>query len=172
MIRLAGFLIIMLGSCGCGFSLVRERKEYLERCRAWEELLERMEHEIAFQKSSLPEICGRLSAHLSGRQRLFLEQVGRAFAENCGDTLGEVWKRELSCVLQEEPLKKELQREMESLGEKLCCEDSDMQRKMLRDTGEFVRKHLEEQERADREKNRLTLCAGVMGGLLLTVLLL
>ena len=69
-------------------------------------------------------------------------------------------------------LKKELEKEVLGLGERLCFEDSDMQRKILRDMESYLKKHEEEQESLNREKNKLTLCAGVMGGLLVTILLL
>ncbi len=172
MLRLFGFLIIITGSCGCGFSVVKERMDYLKRCRDWQELLELMENEIAFRKSSLPEICSRAGGHLSGALGIFLARVGRAFRENQGETLGEVWREEIRKVLREDTLKKEIEDELESLGERLCFEDSEMQRKVLQDMRELLKKHCEEQEKLNREKNKLTLCAGVMGGLFLTILLL
>ncbi len=172
MVRIIGFFIILIGSCGCGFSIVKERADYLERCRHWRELLEMMENEMAFQKSSLPEICSRVGRHLSGSRKQFLKKIEEAFAENRGETLGEVWRQEAKQAFQKEPLKKGLQEEMENLGGKLCFEDSSMQRKVLRDMQERLKKHEEEQENLNREKNKLTLCAGVLGGLLITVLLL
>jgi len=170
--RLAGFVIILTGSCGCGFSIVKERGDYLKRCRSWQELLEMMENEIAFQKSSLPEICTRVSLHLSGKRKTFLENVGKALSENRGDTLGEIWKQELRQVFEGEFLQKEIQEEIENLGEKLCYEDSAMQGKVLQELQKRLKKHREEQEEQDKEKNKLILCAGVMGGLLITILLL
>lgn len=172
MLRLVGFFIIITGSCGLGFSIVRERSEYLERCRKWRELLEMIENEIAFQKSSLPEICSRLSSRVTGNRRLFLEKMGGALLENRGESLGELWKQGIRKVFAEETLQKEMQQELEDLGEKLCFEDSEMQRKVLRDLENRLEKHEQERERADREKNKLTLCAGVLGGLMITVLLL
>lgn len=131
-----------------------------------------MENEMAFRKSSLPEICGRAGTHLAGNRKLFLERVGQGLGSGDGRSFREIWRREAERIFAEEPLKKEAEGEVISLGGKLCFEDGEMQRKMLRDAEAFIRKHEEEQERLDRERNRLTLCAGVMGGLLLTVLLL
>lgn len=172
MLRLLGVLVIITGSCGCAFSIVKERAEYLERCRSWRELLELMENEIAFQKSSLPEICCRAGIHLSGSKKHFLDRIDQALHDGGGDTLGEIWKREARLIFQEEPLKRETEREIEELGGRLCFEDSEMQRKILRDMEKYLGKHQEEQENLNRERNKLTLCAGVMGGLLLTILLL
>ncbi|MEY8522407.1 stage III sporulation protein AB [Lachnospiraceae bacterium 38-10] len=171
MLRIFGIFVIMAGSSGCAYSIVRERGEYLERCRQWLELFELMENEIAFQKSSLPEICARSGSRLTGNKKLFLDRVGQAFVDG-GDTLGEVWRREIRRILELEPLNGEVEKEVEELGERLCFEDGGMQRKMLSDMGRYLEKHLKEQESLNREKNKLTLCAGVMGGLLLTVLLL
>lgn len=172
MLRLAGCLIVIAGSCGLAFGIVGERKEYLERCRTWRELFFLMENEIGYQKSSLPEICGRVGMHLSGNKGKFLKCVGEGLAGGGGSTLGEIWRREAEKIFAEEPLKRELEKEVLKLGEKLCFEDSDMQRKILLDIESCLKKHEEEQESLHREKNKLTLCAGVMGGLLVTILLL
>jgi len=172
MLKLLGIVAIITGSGGCAFSIVRERRAYLERCGMWREIFQLMENEIAYQKSSLPEICERAGAHLSGSRKLFLERIGSALGAGQGDTLGEVWRREAKKIFREEPLRAEIEKEVEELGAKLCFEDGDMQRKMLRDTEKYIEKHQNEQESQNREKNKLTLCAGLMGGLLLTVLLL
>lgn len=172
MIRLFGMLIVIAGSSGFALGIVKERKAYLEQCRAWRELFDLIENEIAFQKSSLPEICSRAEMHLSGSKKKFLEKIGRTLDRGDGGTLGEIWRREAERIFEKEPLKKEVEREVEAIGERLCFEDGDMQRKILRDTGQYLKKHEEEQENLNRERNKLTLCAGVMGGLLLVILFL
>lgn len=172
MLKWMGVLTVITGSSGLAIHVVRERKEYLEKCRAWREVFLLIENEIAFQKSSLPEICSRAGIHLSGNKRLFLERVGNVLQGGKGGTLEEIWRREAETVFEEEPLKKEIEGEIKALGGKLCFEDSEMQRKVLLDIERYLKKHEEEQENLNRERNRLTLCAGVMGGLLLTILLL
>ena len=172
MIRWVSILAVIVGSSGFAISIVKERKMYLEQCRAWRELFALMEHEIAFQKSSLPEICSRAGMHLSGNRRMLLEQVGQKLGGGEGGTLGEIWRQETQKIFAREPLKEEVEEEIETLGEKLCFEDGDMLRKILQDTEQYVLKHEREQESKNRERNKLTLCAGVMGGLLLVILLL
>lgn len=172
MLRILGILAVIAGSSGCALRIVRERAEYLERCRSWQELFELMEHEIAFQKSSLLEICERAGTRLSGNRKLFLDRIGRAFEEDGGETLGEIWRREVKLIFRKEPVKKELEKEVEELGGRLCFEDGGLQRKILQDMEKYIGKHQKEQENISRERNKLTLCAGVMGGLLLTILLL
>lgn len=127
---------------------------------------------MAFRKSSLPEICDRAGGRMTGSRKLFLERVGQGLGSGDGGTFREIWRWEAKRIFAEEPLGKEAEGEVLALGGKLCFEDGEMQRKVLRDAEAFLRKHEEERERIDRERNRLTLCAGVMGGLLLTVLLL
>lgn len=172
MVKGIGVLIVIWGSSGLGFSVVRERKAYLAQCREWREILTLIENEIAFQKSSLPEICSRAGSHLAGDKKLFLEDIGRTFESGEGGTFREIWRREAEKVFSGKPLKKEVEEEIKGIGEKLCFEDAEMQRKMLRDVETYLRKHEEEQEESNKEKNKLTLCAGVMGGLLLTILFL
>lgn len=172
MFRWIGIVIVMVGSNGLALNIVGERKAYLERCRAWRELFSLIENEIAFRKSSLPEICSRAGMHLSGNRRVFLERVGEALQKGEGATFGEIWRRETERVFVEEPLKREIENEVKGLGERLCFEDGDMQGEILRDMERCLKKHEGEREDLDKERNRLTLCAGVMGGLLLTILLL
>ncbi len=169
--RIFGIFVVMAGSSGCAYSIVKERGNYLEWCRQWMELFELMENEIAFQKSSLPEICARIGSRLSENRKYFLERIGQAFRDG-GDTLGNVWRREAKLIFEKEPLSRTVEKEVEELGERLCFEDGGMQRKMLSDMERYLEKHLKERENLNREKNRLTLCAGVMGGLLLTILLM
>ena len=172
MLRLMGFLIVIAGSSGAAFAVVKERREYLKRCLSWRELFLFMENEIAFQKSSLPEICNRVGAHIGGNKRIFLKRIGEALESGDGDTFGEMWRREAMRIFAEEPLKKEVELTIEGLGERLCFEDSGMQRKTLSDIEAYLRKHEKEQEALHRERNKLTLCMGVMGGLLITIFFL
>lgn len=172
MVKGIGILIVIMGSSGYALSIVRERKTYLERCRSWRELFALIENEIGFQKSSLPEICGRAGAHLPESKQLFLERIGQSLDEGEGGTLGEIWRREAERVFAEESLKREVEDEIKTIGGKLCFEDIEMQRKILGDIEKYLRKHEEEQESLNKEKNKLTLCAGVMGGLLLIILFL
>lgn len=172
MVRLIGVLAVIAGSSGFALRIVGERNTYLARCRRWRELLALMENEVAFQKSTLPEICARAGGHLAGNRKLFLERVGQGLDRGNGGTLGEIWHREAERVFAEEPLGKEAEREILELGGRFCFEDGEMQRNVLRDAGAYLTRHEEEMERLDRERNKLTLCAGVMGGLLLVVLLL
>lgn len=167
-----GVLIVITGSSGLAFRIVGERRAYLEKCLAWREVFSLIENEIAFQKSSFPEICSRAGMHISGNKRLFLERIGNALQKGEGGTLEEIWRRETEAVFAEEPLKKAVEGEIKALGGRLCFEDGGMQRKVLRDIEKYLKKHEEEQEDLNRERNRLTLCAGVMGGLLLTILFL
>lgn len=172
MLRIIGVFAVIMGSSGFALHIVGERRAYLARCRRWRELFSLMENEVGFQKSSLPEICGRAGMHLTGDKKQFLERIGQRLDRGDGGTLQEIWRREAERVFACEPLQKEVEREVAAFGGRLCFEDGGMQRKMLRDIETFIKKHEEEQERLDRERNKLTLCAGVMGGLLLTVLLL
>lgn len=172
MFRLIGVFTVIAGSSGLAFSIVRERKLYLKRCLAWQEIFSLIENEIAFQKSSLPEICSRAGRYISGNKRLFLEHIGNGLKNGEGGTFGEIWQREAELVFAAEPLKKEVEEEIKTLGRSLCFEDSEMQEKILRGIRGYLKKHAEEQENLNKERNRLTLCAGVMGGLLITVLLL
>lgn len=172
MVKVIGMIIVITASVGCALSMVRERKAYLERCRSWREVFALIENEIAFRKSSLPEICGRAGTHLSGNKELFLRRIGQNLDSGEGGTLGKIWRREAERIFAEEALKREVEDEIKALGGKLCFEDSDMQRKVLLEAEKYLRKHEEEQEHLNRERNKLTLCAGVMGGLFLTILLL
>ena len=87
MIRILGFVAILTGTMGCGFSIIKERKADVEECKEWLYILSVVENEMAFQKSTLPEICFRISKQstINRKKRIFLENVYNRMQEKNGE---------------------------------------------------------------------------------------
>ncbi len=172
MIRFLGFSGILIGCCCCGLCIVRDRGRYVEECRQWLILLKMMENEIAFQKSPLPEICIRISGRLPEEKKNFLKRVGTEMQKNGGETLGEIWSREIRPLFRKFSLQQEIRERLTALGDSLCFEDEAMQRRVILDLEKELEEHMEKERQLNGSKNRLTLCMGVMCGILITILLL
>ena len=173
MLKLVGICIILLGCTGTGYSIVRERKQEVLNCEQWERILSIMENEIAFQKSSIHEICYRISKHttVSKTYRQFFQKLAEEMEENKGQTLENIWKKELKQHLKSIKLPEGVKKELYELGEKLCYEDEQMQRKVIHILNDEVRKIRTNQVQEDEKRNKVTICMGIMTGLLITIIL-
>lgn len=173
MLKLVGICIILLGCTGTGYSIVRERKQEIANCEQWERILSIMENEIAFQKSSIHEICYRISRHntVGRRDRQFFQVLADELEENRGQTLGNIWKCELMQYMKNIRLPEDIKNELYELGEKLCYEDEQMQRKVIHILNDEMRKVRTNQMKEDEKRNKVTICMGIMTGLLITIIL-
>lgn len=174
MIRIIGFLAIMIGTTGCGVSIVAEKQRELRECKDWIYVLSVIENEMAFQKSTLPEICLRISKHttLDERKCAFFYKVYEKMNEKTGDSFGTVWRTEF----QKHHLNKlcflPIQEELTTLGEKLFFEDVSMQQNVIKEAVKKLEYYFQKKQKENEKDNKLTLCMGVMSGVLITVMLL
>ena len=173
MVKLAGVCIILLGCTGVGYSIVQERKQELINCAQWQRILAIMENEMAFQKASIHEICFRISRHSSvtaGNRDFFLK-IAEEMEDNKGQTLGDTWKREMQLHLKHVKLPENMKKELSFLGEKLCYEDVGMQRKVIKMLEEELEQIRTDRAQEDEKRNKVTMCMGIMTGLLITIIL-
>ena len=173
MVKLAGVCIILLGCTGVGYSIVQERKQELVNCAQWQRILAIMENEMAFQKASIHEICFRISRHLSiaSDNQHFFKKVAEEMEENKGQTLGDIWKKEMQHHLKHVKIPESMKKELIFLGEKLCYEDVGMQRRVIKMLEEELEHIRTDRAQEDEKKNRVTMCMGIMTGLLITIIL-
>ncbi len=114
------------------FSMWGSRKEYLWRCRQWREVITLMEHEIAFQKSSLPEIAAGGDASDRRQKSVFGNASERPLTRGMAVHWGDMAAGD-GMVFSKETVKKgSEERSRRTREKKLCFEDSEMQRKCCR----------------------------------------
>ena len=174
MIRILGFAAILTGTMGCGFSIIKERKVDVEECKEWIYVLSVVENEMAFQKSTLPEICLRISKQstINRTKREFLKNVYNRMQEKTGESFGVVWKEEFIRHGLGNECKKEIEEEIMCIGERMFFEDVSMQQNVLHTTMQKIEYYMQKKQKANETENKVVLCMSVMSGLLITILLI
>lgn len=174
MIRILGFVAILIGTMGCGLSIIKERKTDVEECKEWLYVLSVVENEMAFQKSTLPEICFRISKQstINRKKRIFLENVYNRMQEKNGESFGTVWEEEFKLHELGKECNREIEKEIQGIGKKLFFEDVAMQRNIVQTTMQKIEYYMKKKQRENETENKVVLCMSVMSGLLITILLI
>ena len=165
MLKLLGSLLLMAGAAGLGFGAAAQLEARVTALRALLGALERMERELAFQLTPMPELLDRLAREAKHPASLLFARC-RAGLSQLGETsLGQLWRG----ALEEETdllLTREETQILAALGDVLGRYDGDDQRAALRRTiaelGESLRRAQSERDRMGRVYGALGLGAGAM----------
>ena len=169
--KILGVIMILCGCAGLG-SWYRSRFEkQLKETRVLVQILELFAGEIRYGKASLPESCTSMTRHVKEPYRSGLAEAGRAYAENNGEAFGNVFKEQMERAMQGLPIMRE-DKEIffETFGYR-GFSDADMQLKSLERGICGLQDSIRMQESELREKQRMAMGLGLMGGMFLVILL-
>lgn len=172
MLKITGVCIVLAGMLGLGLSINAERAQHISYLKDWSRLLEIMENEIAFQRSTLPEICYRIGHHHKIRQSEFVLQLDELIKSNQGLTFGDCWKSKITQILKQQRLKKDEIQLLEEVGNNLQYEDHKMQMRTMQNVRECLEKKIAQEEKEKQEKGKITMCLSCVCGIIMTVILL
>lgn len=168
----AGAVLVMV-SAGClGFYGGHVLTRRTEQMRAVQKIVYLLRGEIRYSLSKLPEIFEGLSRKAEPPFDSFLGTVAGRLDRMDGATMAEIWREELEACRNALSLRAEERQALEELGTGLGYLDKEMQLQLI---GLFLSKW--ETGLAEAEKNaekdcRLYRYLGVLGGLVLTVMLI
>lgn len=150
------------------------REQLLGRLKALRELaviLELLMSEIRYGKATLPECCKALSSRVEEPYRTAFLQAYEAFEKESGESFQVILSGRLEQVLQSLPLKKEHRDIFLSPFQQQGFLDGQMQLRSMEQSLERLREQIQIQSKEQREKCRMSVGLGVMGGLLLVIIL-
>lgn len=127
--------------------------------------------EIRYGKATLPECCIQVSEQLPQPYRGSLRAVYERMAENMGESFDTVFREEIEKALLQLPLKGEDRALVLSLFSKKGFEENAMQIRTIEQGRERLRQVIESVEAEHAQKCRMAVGLGIMGGLLVTVVL-
>ena len=127
--------------------------------------------EIRYGKATLPECCMQVSEQLPQPYRGSLRAVYERMAENMGETFDTVFREEMEKALLQLPLKGEDRALVLALFSKKGFEENAMQIRTIEQGRERLRQVIENVEAEHAQKCRMAVGLGIMGGLLVTVVL-
>ncbi len=144
------------------------RLEALHRLAGMEDMLI---GEIRYGKATLPECCMQVAEQLPQPYRGSLRAVYERMTENMGETFDMVFREEMEKALIKLPLKGEDRELVLALFSQKGFEENAMQIRTIEQGRERLRQVIENVEAEHVQKCRMAVGLGIMGGLLVTVVL-
>lgn len=169
--RLAGAVMIFAGCLGMGL-LYRERLH--GRIRALQKLeyvLELLNSEIRYGRSTLPECCLRVGEQLDDPLGRALIGVWQESQEQDGISFPQLFTENMERVMREMPLTDADRTTFLQFIPPQGFADGQMQQRAAQVCGQRLEKTKERLERDSLEKSRIAVGLGAMGGLLLILIL-
>ncbi len=171
MLRMAGIVLLIIGTSGTAWSYCREQKERLEYLKYIKQIYEFFQNEVIYAKAALPEICNRLSQRIP-------QPLGKAFAEiyleiskNNGCSFEEIWEKHISECMKKLPLKKNEKEILRGFPGSLGFRDGKGQAEGMERYIEDASRYIKEVETELKSKNRVVMCMGVMSGIMAVIIL-
>lgn len=172
MLRIIGIMLLTGGSAGLGWSVRNSLKERLHTLYRIRQILLMLQNEITYSRASLPEACRRVGTRLE-------EPFGSAFAQiyedmlaNSGCSFYTIWKRNMETCLKSSKLSGEDKRILVEFGECAGYVDGQMQGKAVEHYMHSLDLSVKKLEEDMANKSRVIMSLSVMGGLLLSIMLL
>lgn len=169
--RWIGALLLTLGTTGLG--LFYKRTGY-ERIRELERMIwffYYLESEITYHKAGLSGICRRGGARQQGAAGRLLCAVAKRMESGEGAVFERIWQEESGALLGKCALREE---DIADIQEFAAQEFADSRMQLIQ--AAFCREKLEEKRKRLSEdavsKSRMYVCMGMMGGLVISIVLL
>lgn len=172
MIRLAGFSMIGISCSGLGIWYAMNLQQRIHHLHIMNRIIELFISLLQYGKSTLPECCCQLADQAEQPYGQAFGRVYQELADNRGSSFTEVYDRVMGEALQGLPIKAQdrqlfMQCIMEQGGG-----DGEARVRLIRRQQELLKERIARLEAEHREKGRMAIGLGTLGGLLLIIILL
>jgi stage III sporulation protein AB len=172
MVRLVGFSMIGLSCSGLGLWYAWNLRQRLYHLHAMNRIIELLVSLLQYGKSTLPECCCQLAGQVEEPYRQAFTRVYREMAEGRGHSFTEVYERVMGEALRELPLKEQDRQLFLQCVLEQGSGDGQARVRLIRRQQELLRERIARLEAESREKGRMAVGLGTLGGLLLIIILL
>ena len=168
--KIIGFLMIITGCFGLGVWYSGQFKAQLKGLQEMCRILELLEGEIRFGRSTLPECCLQLTDRVAEPYKSCFREIYDTTCENQGETFGTLCKEVLDKKLKELVVDKSDKDLFVKCFSQSGFSEGRMQLRIIEQTKEELEERLHKLNRESADKCRLALSLGAMSGLLLVIL--
>lgn len=172
MLRIVGAVCIILGSTGIGFWYRQRLYAAIGHLRSMKQILEFFMSEIRYGKATLPECCKKAGERMEEPYRGALLEIYEKMEAYDGSSFSEKWISCMTAALADVPI---TQKEKEiflgfSAGSRIS--DNHMQLQAAAGYRDMLESSIKSREEEVQKQGRMAAGLGIMGGLLLTVILI
>lgn len=166
MLQVLGACMVLCGSLGFGYAIIRRNKEMLFIMETWEYILQMFVSEIIYKKQPLDEACYEIGKKIGGLEGELLERICRRISEKKSKSFSEAWEDECRNYCRKIRMPAREVELIKEFGQMTGFEDEEVHKKMIeiqleKWRNERIRK---QEEFLERKKIILTLssCIGMM----------
>lgn len=170
LIKIIGSILILAGSCGCGWYQAYREKKRIRALQELQQLLLLLYGDIEYAAGDMVANLDRLSEK-SRYFSDFFRHVRDRLEERSGQPLHQIWRREIENSLVQDVLKKEDLELLDEVGRELGGVDRHTQLKILHIQGQRVGRLLQCAQEEYQGRARLCHVLGVTVGIFTCVLL-
>ena len=172
MLKLVGAFLIV-GGCAAFGMLERFRLGLrLRQLKQAGELMKSLESEITYGKAALADACRETAGRMEEPYAEFLMHVFETCCQNEGRAFGDIWKQELAESRKKLLLNPEETGLLEQFGVCSGYMDLGLQEAGVQRIGQELKKRMEETERENADRMKVSLCLSAAGGIVLAMLLI
>jgi stage III sporulation protein AB len=171
MLKLLGAVLILLAGTGFGFYQARQLANRPRQIRQLIQALQRMETEIAYGFTFLPEAMIKVSKQLSSPLSHLFQQIGQQLSASSGQSTKDVWQTSVKEGWKHTSMKEAEKEILLQLGYTLGLTDKEDQVKHLR-LGVSQLQAEEEQARDEQRRyEKMWKSLGLLAGALIVILI-
>lgn len=171
-VKIMGVVLILTASCGIGFRMSDNFLKRVEELKTLKKILFMLRGEIKYNNSTMAEAFETISGRVDNHYKEFFLEGAKALNDLSGQTFITIWKQMIDTNLKDSKLnKKDLER-FKGLGENLGYLDKEMQLSNIDLYLEHLEIEIDEGNKNTSTNSRLYKCLGVMGGVLVTLIII
>ncbi|NLL76771.1 MAG: hypothetical protein GX235_05940 [Clostridiales bacterium] len=172
MLRFIGIVLLMSGSFGLGWSLKNRMKENLNSLYQIQQIFKMLQNEITYSKASLPEACRRIGYKVKEPYGNAFEEIYEKMLINSGCSFSEIWKQSMKKYLNGVTLSEEEKKICLDFGDCAGYVDGKMQAQAIEQYIHRLELSVKKLEEDIINKSKVIMSLSVMGGLLITIILI
>ena len=169
--KIIGVVLILSSSCAIGFRLSSDLGKRIEDLKSLKKIILMLRGEIKYNNSTLAEAFEVIGSRIKEPYRIFFQSTGTELNKLSGQTFFEIWKEMIYIHLEPTKLLEKDKKRLESIGENLGYLDKEMQLGTIDLYLEHLELEIEEAHKNLNNNGRLYKCLGIMGGILITLII-
>lgn len=170
-VKAAGICLIMGSSTAMGFLLSGRLEERIEELECMKKMLMQLKGEIRYHHAMLPEGFRATAGRMENLYGTLLKNVSEEMEEMDGQTLAQIWEKNVRVVLKESALSKEDKERLVAFGGQMGYLDIEMQINSIELYMEQLQEEIKNAKEGLKRNGKLYRTMGVIAGIFVVILI-
>lgn len=172
MLKLCGVLLLLSGSTGLGWSIKEALQSRLKELYRLREILCTLQNEIVYSRTTMPEACCRMGESLPNPYQEAFLGIHQSMVQNSGEAFAEIWKRQMNPCLSQIDISRGDKELLLEFGNCIGQIDNKLQAELVTGYMNRLELSIDRLEKEMSNRCRVIMSLSIMGGLMMTIILL